>query len=80
VSNIVEFLRAEAQRAKNEHGNTDFYAALRGAAATIEQLWTIRDAARALTEECRGGDLPPSLGALARLESALSVEWRGRKG
>ena len=40
----------------------------------IERLREVRDAARALTEECRG-DHPPSLGALARLESALYVEW-----
>jgi len=42
----------------------------------IDALKNVRDAARALTEECKGGELPPSLGALARLESALSVEWK----
>jgi len=41
----------------------------------IYALKAVRDAARALTEECNCGTIPPSLGALARLESALAVEW-----
>lgn len=43
----------------------------------IEALIRVRDMARALVEECRG-DLPPSLGSLARLEDALAMEWKTR--
>mgnify|MGYP001582436140 FL=1 len=35
-------------------------------------------AARSLTDECEGGKRAPSLGALARLESALSVAYHSR--
>lgn len=39
------------------------------------RLRSIADVAKDLVEECRG-DLPPSLGVLARLESALHIEWQ----
>ncbi len=43
-----------------------------------EDLVKVQAAALALTEECKGGDLPPALGTLAKLESALHVEWTAR--
>lgn len=33
------------------------------------------EAARGLVEECNGGERSPSLGALAKLESATSIAW-----
>lgn len=44
----------------------------------IEHLRKVRDAARAINEECTG-DLPPSLGSLARLADALHSEWKARQ-
>jgi hypothetical protein len=35
----------------------------------------VQSAAKALVDECEGGVRSPSLGVLARLESALHVEW-----
>jgi len=40
-----------------------------------EKHMKLYDAAHALVEECAGGERSPSRGALARLESALAVEW-----
>lgn len=56
-----------------EHGST--FAQL---ADWTEELVRVEAAARALTEECQGGRAPPSLGALANLESALSIAWSAR--
>ena len=39
-------------------------------------LRKIRDAAAALVTECNGGDISPSLGVLARLESTLALEQK----
>ena len=64
---------------------SDLSARLRDAADEIdrltEEVWQLYDvvlAAHALTEECKGGDLPPSLGALAKLESAVSLAWHSK--
>lgn len=50
------------------------------AADEIERLQKIETAARQLVDECGGGQAPPSLGALATLESALFLAWKARKG
>ena len=44
----------------------------------IEWLRKVRDIAVLLVNECEGGRNPPSLGILARLESALAMEHKTR--
>jgi hypothetical protein len=43
-----------------------------------EALCAVARAARELVDECQGGTFSPSLGALAKLESALAVDWEVR--
>lgn len=50
-----EYLRQEARRALNEHGNTDFYALLRGAAEAIERLTAQVTGLKAIIDELRTG-------------------------
>jgi hypothetical protein len=44
----------------------------------IDLLRKVRDIADLLVNECEGGRNPPSLGILARLESALAMEHKAR--
>ena len=83
MSDLPARLRDEARRDRTIQG--DGLTLWEEAATKIDELsdevWLLYDvflAARALTEECKGGALPPSLGALARLESALSVTYHSR--
>jgi len=43
-----------------------------------DELRKVRDTADLLVNECEGGRTPPSLGILARLESALAMEHKAR--
>jgi hypothetical protein len=43
-----------------------------------DALLAVASAAYELVDECKGGTLPPSLGTLAKLESALAIEWKIR--
>ena len=45
-----------------------------------QALCAVARAAQELVDECQGGDLPPSLGALAKLEAALDHDWKIRFG
>jgi hypothetical protein len=49
------------------------------ARAEIERLRAVRDIADLLVNECEGGLRSPSLGLLARLESALVTEHKARR-
>jgi hypothetical protein len=48
--------------------------------AEYQALCAVARAARELVDECLGGTYPypPSLGALAKLESALNIDWKIR--
>ena len=48
--------------------------------AEYTALCAVARAAQELVTECKGADVPPSLGALAKLESALAVDWAIRFG
>jgi hypothetical protein len=46
------------------------------AAIEIERLRAVAVVAVALVHECDGGKIEPSLGTLARLESAIHIAWK----
>jgi hypothetical protein len=51
---------------------------MKRADAEYQALCAVARAARELVDECQHGNLPPSLGAIAKLESALAIDWKIR--
>ena len=72
---ITERLRWSGQDAMTKHLSLGMAGLHTEAANEIDRLRKIETAARALVEECNGGAQSPSLGVLAKLESALTVAW-----
>ena len=73
---IVERLRVASQLCECDEADVCI---MEKAADEIERLRAVRDIADLLVNECEGGLRPPSLGILARLESALAMEHKAHR-